>query len=99
MRSSTRPTNRWMCARSARTSWRARPTNSAGRTRGIVSGRRELLESWRPYKARPVPMEPVGHRFETGTLPYELLGGLLATFNYLDSLGGMARLAAWEHEL
>jgi len=66
---------------------------------GIAYGRRELLESLRPYKARPVPMEPVGHRFETGTLPYELLGGLLATFDYLDSLGGMARLAAWEHEL
>jgi cysteine desulfurase family protein (TIGR01976 family) len=66
---------------------------------GIAFGRRELLESWRPYKARPVPMEPVGHRFETGTLPYELLGGLLATFGYLDSLGGMARLAAWERQL
>src|SRR5215472_15358170 len=66
---------------------------------GIAYGRRELLESLRPYKARPVAMEPVGHRFETGTLPYELLGGLLATFSYLDSLGGMARLAAWEHQL
>ncbi len=66
---------------------------------GIAYGRRELLESLRPYKARPVAMEPVGHRFETGTLPYELLGGLLATFEYLDSLGGMARLAAWEHQL
>jgi cysteine desulfurase family protein (TIGR01976 family) len=66
---------------------------------GIAYGRRELLESLRPYKARPVAMEPVGHRFETGTLPYELLGGLLATFDYLDSLGGMARLAAWEHQL
>ena len=66
---------------------------------GIAYGRRGLLESLRPYKARPVPMEPVGHRFETGTLPYELLGGLLATFEYLASLGGMARLAAWEHRL
>ena len=66
---------------------------------GIAYGRRELLESWRPYKARPVPMDVAGHRFETGTLPYELLGGLLATFNYLDSLGGMGRLAAWEHQL
>jgi cysteine desulfurase family protein (TIGR01976 family) len=66
---------------------------------GIAYGRRELLESWRPYKARPVPMEPVGRRFETGTLPYELLGALLATFDYLDSLGGMARIAAWEREL
>jgi cysteine desulfurase family protein (TIGR01976 family) len=66
---------------------------------GIAYGRRELLESLRPYKARPVAMEPVGHRFETGTLPYELLGALLATFDYLDSLGGMARLAAWERQL
>jgi len=66
---------------------------------GIAYGRREFLESLRPYKARPVAMDPVGHRFETGTLPYELLGGLLATFDYLDSLGGMARLAAWEREL
>ncbi len=66
---------------------------------GIAYGRRELLESWRPYKARPVAMEPVGHRFETGTLPYELLGGLLATFAYLDSLGGMAWLAGWERQL
>ncbi|MGO8959719.1 MAG: cysteine desulfurase-like protein [Streptosporangiaceae bacterium] len=66
---------------------------------GIAFGRSELLESWRPYKARPVSMEPVGHRFETGTLPYELLGGLLATYAYLDSLGGMAELAAWERQL
>src|SRR5215831_15967312 len=66
---------------------------------GIAYGRRELLESWRPYKARPVSFEPVGHRFETGTLPYELLGGLLATYSYLDSLGGMAELAAWERQL
>jgi cysteine desulfurase family protein (TIGR01976 family) len=66
---------------------------------GIAYGRRDLLESWQPYKARPVSFEPVGHRFETGTQPYELLGGLLATFAYLDSLGGMAALAAWEHQL
>jgi cysteine desulfurase family protein (TIGR01976 family) len=66
---------------------------------GIAFGRRDLLESWRPYKARPVPLEPVGHRFETGTQPYELLGGLLATYAYLDSLGGMAQLAAWERQL
>src|SRR6266487_6613694 len=66
---------------------------------GIAFGRRDLLESWKPYKARPVSFEPVGHRFETGTLPYELLGGLLATYAYLDSLGGMAELAAWERDL
>lgn len=66
---------------------------------GIAYGRRALLESWKPYKARPVGFDPVGHRFETGTLPYELLGGLLAAYDYLDSLGGMATIAAWERYL
>jgi cysteine desulfurase family protein (TIGR01976 family) len=66
---------------------------------GIAYGRRELLESWRPYKARPAPMQPVGHRFETGTLPYELLGGLVAALAYADSLGGTGQIAAWEREL
>jgi selenocysteine lyase/cysteine desulfurase len=66
---------------------------------GIAYGRRELLESWKPYKARPVGFDPVGHRFETGTLAYELLGALVATYSYLDSLGGMAALAAWESQL
>jgi len=66
---------------------------------GIAFGRRDLLESWKPYKARPVSFEPVGHRFETGTQPYELLGGLMATYAYLDSLGGMAALSAWERQL
>lgn len=66
---------------------------------GIAYGRQDLLESWCPYKARPVGLQPVGHRFETGTLPYELLACLVATFSYLDSLGGIGEISAWEHEL
>jgi cysteine desulfurase family protein (TIGR01976 family) len=66
---------------------------------GIAYGRRDLLESWRPYKARPAPMQPVGHRFETGTMQYELLAGLVATLGYIDSIGGTANLAAWERQL
>ena len=66
---------------------------------GIAYGRREVLEAWRPYKARPAPMQPVGHRFETGTLPYELLGGLAATFGFLDSLGPPEEIVAWERRL
>jgi len=66
---------------------------------GIAYGRRELLETWRPYKPRPAPMQPVGHRFETGTLPYELLGGLVAALAYADSLGGAGPIAAWERRL
>jgi cysteine desulfurase family protein (TIGR01976 family) len=64
---------------------------------GIAYGRRDLLESWRPYKARPAPMEPLGHRFETGTMQHELLGGLVAVLAYLDSVGPAAR--DWEREL
>ena len=66
---------------------------------GIACGRREVLESWRPYKVRPAASEPVGHRFETGTLPYELLAGLVAALAYLDDIGGPAASAAWERQL
>jgi cysteine desulfurase family protein (TIGR01976 family) len=62
---------------------------------GLAYGRRELLESWRPYKVRPAPNEPVGHRFELGTLQHELLAGFVAAVDYVDSLGWDAIL---EHE-
>ena len=54
---------------------------------GLAFGRRELLESWRPYKVRPAPDFPVGHRFETGTLAHELLAGFVAAVDYLDEIG------------
>jgi cysteine desulfurase family protein (TIGR01976 family) len=54
---------------------------------GLAYGRAELLRSWRPYKVRPVPDEPVGGRFETGTLAHELLAGFVAAVEYLDGLG------------
>ena len=51
------------------------------------------------YKARPSAMTPVGRRFEPGTAPYELFAGFSATIAYLESLGGMEVLSAYEHEL
>jgi cysteine desulfurase family protein (TIGR01976 family) len=54
---------------------------------GVAFGRSELLESWRPYKVRPASNEPLGHRFETGTLPHELLAGFVAAVEYIDSIG------------
>jgi cysteine desulfurase family protein (TIGR01976 family) len=66
---------------------------------GLAYGRHELLESWRPYKARPASSQPVGRRFEPGTAPYELLAGFSATIAYLESLGGMSAIAAYEREL
>src|SRR6266487_4283587 len=63
---------------------------------GIAYGRHDLLESWRPYKARPAASDPVGRRFEPGTAPYELLAGFSATIAYLESIGGMPVLATYE---
>ena len=54
---------------------------------GLAFGREELLRSWKPYKVRPAPDEPVGHRFELGTLQHELLAGFVACVDYIDSLG------------
>ncbi len=54
---------------------------------GVAFGRRDLLESWRPYKLRPAPDSPPGARYETGTLAFELLAGLIAAVDYLDEIG------------
>jgi cysteine desulfurase family protein (TIGR01976 family) len=54
---------------------------------GLAFCRAELLESWRPYKVRPAADEPLGHRFETGTLPHELLAGFVAAVEYIESIG------------
>ena len=54
---------------------------------GIAFARAELLERWRPYKVRPAPERPAGARFETGTLPHELLAGLVAAVEYVESVG------------
>jgi cysteine desulfurase family protein (TIGR01976 family) len=66
---------------------------------GLAYGRHGLLELWRPYKARPADSDPVGRRFEPGTAPYELLAGFSATIAYLESIGGMEAIAAYEREL
>lgn len=54
---------------------------------GLAFGRAELLERWRPYKVRPAGDEPVGARFETGTLPHELLAGFAAAVDYVRDVG------------
>ena len=65
---------------------------------GLAWGRGDLLESWRPYKVRPASMEPLGHRFETGTLPHEQLAGFVAAVEYVESIGWDA-IRAHEREL
>jgi len=54
---------------------------------GLAFGKRELLESWRPYKVRPSANEPVGRRFETGTSQHELLAGFVACVEHLQWAG------------
>jgi cysteine desulfurase family protein (TIGR01976 family) len=54
---------------------------------GLAYGREDLLRSWQPYKVRPAADEPVGARFETGTLAHELLAGFVAAVEYLGEVG------------
>src|SRR3954469_5879761 len=75
------------------------PYKFCGPHLGIAYGKAELLETWRPYKVRPAPSSPLGRRFETGTLPYELLAGLNATFDYLEDIGGFEAIVPWERAL
>ena len=75
------------------------PYKFCGPHLGVAYVREELAETWRPYKARPSAATPVGRRFETGTLPYELLAGFSATIAYLESLGGLGVLREYERDL
>jgi cysteine desulfurase family protein (TIGR01976 family) len=75
------------------------PYKFCGPHLGIAYGRAEVTETWRPYKARPAPTNPLGRRFATGTLPYELLAGFNATIDYLDSIGGYDAIVPYEREL
>jgi cysteine desulfurase family protein (TIGR01976 family) len=70
------------------------PYKFCGPHLGIAYTRRELADTWRPYKARPSKL-----RFETGTLPYELLAGFSATIAYLETIGGMDEIRAYERDL
>jgi len=75
------------------------PYKFCGPHLGIAYGRADVLRSWRPYKVRPAPNDPLGRRFETGTQPYELLAGFVATIDYLDSIGGFETIKPYERAL
>jgi cysteine desulfurase family protein (TIGR01976 family) len=75
------------------------PYKFCGPHLGMAYGKSEVTEAWRPYKARPAPTDPLGRRFVTGTLPYELLAGFNATIGYLDSIGGFAAIIPYERGL
>jgi cysteine desulfurase family protein (TIGR01976 family) len=75
------------------------PYKFCGPHLGMAYGRASLLETWRPYKARPAPTDPLGRRFHTGTFPYELLAGFNATLAYLASIGGFKAIVPHERAL
>jgi cysteine desulfurase family protein (TIGR01976 family) len=53
---------------------------------GVLAVRRELLETWTPYKLRPAPDE-APDRWETGTQNHEGLAGMTAAIEYLADVG------------
>jgi cysteine desulfurase family protein (TIGR01976 family) len=75
------------------------PYKFCGPHLGMAYGRASVLETWRPYKVRPAPGNPLGRRFETGTQPYELLAGFNATIDYLESIGGFEAIVPYERGL
>ena len=53
---------------------------------GTLFGKREHLERFRPYKVRPSHDESPD-RWETGTLPHELIAGIGAAVEYIAGVG------------
>ncbi len=56
---------------------------------GLMYGRRDLMDSLRPYKVAPSSdLSP--HRWETGTGNHEAMAGLIAAIDYIASRAGEA---------
>jgi cysteine desulfurase family protein (TIGR01976 family) len=53
---------------------------------GTLFGKREHLERLRPYKVRPAH-DAAPDRWETGTLPHELIAGIGAAVEYIAGVG------------
>ena len=75
------------------------PYKFCGPHMGVAYVRAAVARTWRPYKTRPTPIDPVGRGFATGTFPFELLAGFNATIDYLDSIGGPEVISPYERTL
>jgi len=53
---------------------------------GVLFGKREHLQRFRPYKVRPLT-EAIPYRWEYGTLNHECIAGITACVEYLADLG------------
>jgi selenocysteine lyase/cysteine desulfurase len=58
-----------------------------GRRGSFMYGRKELLDTLKPYKVLPSPNEPP-HNWEMGTRDQSLFASITAVINYLQWLGG-----------
>ncbi|MDO9455030.1 cysteine desulfurase-like protein [Nocardioides sp.] len=65
---------------------------------GVLAADPALLETLHPDKLLP-STEVVPERFELGTLPYEQLAGVTAALAFIDDIGGMAEVEAYEDGL
>ena len=72
--------------------------NFCGPHLGIAYGRESVLDGFPPTR-RGRQDAPRGRRFETGTLPYEMLAGFNATVDYLHDIGGWEAIVPYEREL
>ena len=98
--STTPRTSRSTCARSTPTCCSARPTSSAARTSASPTAAPSVLESWRPYKARPAPVSPLGPplrdraRSPTSCSPASTRRSTTST-----EIGGMEEIVPYERAL
>jgi cysteine desulfurase family protein (TIGR01976 family) len=65
---------------------------------GVMWGKWDLLNVLPVYKVRPADDLPP-KSWETGTPAFELIAGVGAAVDYLDSIGGMAAVGEYEREL
>ncbi|MCK6580751.1 MAG: cysteine desulfurase-like protein [Anaerolineae bacterium] len=65
---------------------------------GILWGRYDLLAELPAYKVRPSKDKPP-YRWETGTPAFELIAGIGATMDYLESIGGVEAYVEYERQL
>lgn len=75
------------------------PYKFFGPHQGVFWGREALLAELPAYKVRPSPTTPPAAKWETGTPSYEGQAGTLGAIEHIESLGGMATIAAYEREL
>ncbi|HUZ84776.1 MAG TPA: cysteine desulfurase-like protein [Gaiellales bacterium] len=64
---------------------------------GVLAGRSEVLERYRPYRVRPAPARPPAS-WETGTINLEGIAGTAAAVRYLSELD-MEQVGAYERAL